>query len=217
MRNFTAILCFLALLVSGCATNSSWRYLDDKDQLTSGVKDEAPLPNKAHLVITTNSWLQASFYTYKGGDLCKPNQKNLIATVARHGYYDGQGAEAVNATRAVLSLGLTKMVEGDPRKPKIPHIFTYEINSADDLIIEVSSFGRDGNTTQSCGPLFVKLFPENGKRYQLSMNMDNGRCIAIPSILSTVATPIKYASWSCSPSFMGVGGGEISGYREFLR
>jgi hypothetical protein len=215
----TIIMCgaFFLIFLTGCASNSSWRYLDDKDQIVAGIKDELPSQSKAHLVLTTNSWLRTTFYANQGENLCKPSEKTTLTTVSRHGYYEGQGVDAINAARAAISLGLTKVLESDPKKPRYPHVFVQEIDATTPIVLEVSSYGQDGNTTQSCGPVFLKLFPESGKRYRLSMNMDNERCSINPFLVSSEPSPLKYATWSCSPSFLGVGGGEIRGYREWTR
>ena len=204
----------ICVVVAGCAQPPTKYRADDQQIVSSGAKLDKPAEQKATIEFTTNTSERATFERLAGGQLCSRAESKTMARVQRaREISEGEGA-LITASN-VLSLGIGLLF--DPRNNKPPHVLTQEVEAGQALVLEASSYGNTGNSTVSCGPLFLKFQPEGSKKYRVSFIRDADRCllgVRDVSVLNQPA-PVKHSRWSCSKGFLGLGGGEVTGLREY--
>ena len=219
MKTRSISKCFIVcsiIALTGCATTAPpTRYLPDSEQKTQGNLTDAPAKGKFVVEFTTNTDETASFTEYKGGTVCVPEERTRIASVGRQRILE-ETEKNMRTLGAVLSLGLTKIVDPRTEFNKQFHVVAKEYDMRETFVTVSSSFANLGNQTISCGPVFVKFWPEEGQRYRVNFLRTGGQCGAeLTQASNGTYTPVaRRASWFCSASFLGVGGGEIINYRE---
>lgn len=201
------------ILLVGCA-QPPVKYLPDEKQLrTTGPALDVPAEQKSTVEFTTNTFEPTKFEYLDGGKKCSFNGDRAIGTLQRARDMDGNEKFLLNAS-AVVSLGLTTLF--DPRNQKTPHTVVNEVAAGEAVTVQVGSSLFNGNTSKSCGPLYLRFTPEGGARYQVNFIGGGATCNVDLKDITTVSEPkrVKHARWLCTKSFFGAGGNEAIAYQE---
>lgn len=214
---FYVSVIFAIATLGGCA--SEVKYKKDADQYKAGlelVQNEIP-KQKAILEFTTNTDIPATLTEQGGDNLCKPDQKKFIARVQRQQEIS-KLEDSVASIMNVASLGLVKAL-GDPRDNKTPVVHYSYIDADKELILQASSYAMrqsaGGWISHSCGPLFMKFTPREGKRYKIAFTTLGDKCTSSLTEIEDSAEIIpRHTLWSCTKPVMGLGGDEVIGLTE---
>lgn len=187
----------------------------EKQRVAQDVELNVPAAQKAAIEFSIDTYENATFAKVTDGKLCQgaTERKPVVVTRARD---MPQSEDNVRKVAAVLSLGLTNL--WDPRNGSTPHVMVREFEAGQELIWNASSYLlKPDNTSVSCGPLYLKFTPQGGRRYRMNFVRGGGAACHVELLDITepaVSQGVDHARWGCSPSFLGVGGGAVSGYRE---
>lgn len=217
MKKVSFITIAISFVLCGCA--SEVKYKEASDQYKVGLELlEKEIPaGKSLLEFTTNTSIAATLMKQVGPDLCKPENKTAIARVQRQ-LEVSKVEDSVVGIMNVATLGLVKAL-GDPRDNKTPVSWYSYIDSDKEILLQSSSYymSQSGNSwaSGSCGPLYMKFVPKEGKHYKISfLTMGDSCSAALTQIENPEPVIPKHARWSCTKPVMGVGGGELIGLKE---
>lgn len=207
----------MVLVLDGCSTQV--KYKDDTSQYKEGLELlQKDIPaGKSILEFTTNTEISATLVEQEGENLCKPEKKRTIARVQRQREISDAESSAVDVMN-VLSLGLVKAL-GDPRNNKTPVSHISYIDSEKEIILNSSSYVMNqvagGWVSSSCGPLFIKFTPKEGRRYKINfLTLGSGCASLLTNVENSKQSVPGHAQWSCTKPVMGLGGNEIIGFKE---
>lgn len=196
IRLLMACVVFSASTVlTGCAAPPV-QYYPDAEQAVEDEVASAPPPGSAVVEFTTNSAAIAVFQQRVGDKLCEPESEDIVARVRRR-EIPSAAMQSFHGLANFLSLGNLERIEKLP-KTKITH---YPAGQA--IAFAATTYITDA----SCGPLFLRFTPEEGKRYSLSADLQGRICrLSIQELDETAqAHPVKHSRWRCAKPFLGIG------------
>jgi hypothetical protein len=216
IKNISHII-VVCSLISGCA--STIKYKPESSQYKLGEEilySEIP-KSKSVLEFTTNTVINATLAMHNGADPCKPDKLENLSRVQRQIESSELNDFAIGLVN-VLTLGMVKKL-GDPRDNKTPVSHYIYLESGKDTTLQSSSYSLNqtagGWVSSSCGPIFMKFTPEQGRRYKISFNTTDGGCFStLTQLENGIEIFPRHSRWSCTKPTMGVGGNQVIGFKE---
>jgi hypothetical protein len=190
--------------LTGCAAPPV-QYYPDAEQAIEDEVGSAPPPGSAVVEFTTNSVAIAVFQRRVGDKLCEPESEDMVARVRRREMLPAS-VQRFHGLANFMSLGNLNRIEKLPRT-KITH---YPAGQA--IAFAATTYTNDA----SCGPLFLRFIPEEGKRYSLSTDLQDHICrLSIQALdEASQARPVKHSRWHCVKPFLGFGKPTLIGPNE---
>ncbi|WP_147326284.1 hypothetical protein [Hydrogenophaga borbori] len=200
----TCVAVSIGAVLTGCAAPTV-QYYPDAEQAIEDEVGSAPPPGSAVVEFTTNSVAIAVFQRRVGDKLCEPESEDIAARVRRREMLSAS-VQRFHGLANFMSLGNLNRIEKLPRT-KITH---YPAGQA--IAFAATTYINDA----SCGPLFLRFTPEEGKHYSLSTDLQDHICrLSIQELVETEqARPVKHSRWWCSKPFLGIGKPRLIGPDE---
>lgn len=196
IRLLTTCIAFaFGAALTGCATPPA-QYYPDAEQAIEDEVGATLSPGTAVVEFTTNAAAIAVFQQRVGDKLCEPESQHIAARVRRR-EIPSAAMQSFHGLANFMSLGNLDRIEKLPRT-KIAHY------PADQTI----AFAATTHITDaSCGPLFLRFTPQDGKRYSLSMDLQGRTCrLNIQEFDgSAQARSVKHSRWRCNEGLLGIG------------
>lgn len=200
----TCVAVSIGTVLTGCAAPPV-QYYPDAEQAIEDEVGSAPPPGSAVVEFTTNSVAIAVFQRRVGDKLCEPESEDMVARVRRREMLPAS-VQRFHGLANFMSLGNLNRIEKLPRT-KITH---YPAGQA--IAFAATTYTNDA----SCGPLFLRFTPEEGKRYVLSTDLQDHICrLSIQALdEASQARPVKHSRWRCVKPFLGIGKPTLIGPNE---